>query len=300
MQERKKSLYLTEEEALKLLKNEIGHGTDGRVLPYNKKELLKVYHEYLKKQKQKNDQFSDEVKIYHKKDLKFAKESKDAMYFYADEGNGNYIRLDKVEALTKAIARQPEIVLSKLPQRLLYIDGKVSGCTLSYQKGIPIHQFMGFPLPFKKKVLLKTLEAVKELIDHNIYPIDLDNSPYSTKSIYVNEKGIMEKVGHSHVLVSLVPFEIHLIDLDGKSTIYTNFHSDKFAMDSYASFTRLMKEFLIHLDLDEELTEEELENYYQNLGISDETLYKLTTEQMNYQDLKEFIKNYSEHKRRTR
>ena len=106
---------------------------------------------------------------------------------------------------------------------MVYIDGKLAGCTLIPQKGIPIHKLIGI-LPFKEKViiLLDVLKSVKELTDHYIYPIDLDNSPYTSKARYDNKP-----VGHSHVLVTLVPLKTNIIDLminlDYKS--YANIYS---------------------------------------------------------------------------
>ena len=286
-----KSLYFTKEEIEELLKKEVGHGTDGRVLPYTKKELLKLYHDSLKMMKENQSSLVDDIKIYDKNKINFKRESDDQTSFYAKD-DAEYIRLHKVESLKKATSRQEGIVHSKLPQRLVYIDGHLAGCTLAFQKGIEIHKLTGLPLVMKKKIMLKVLDATHELVENHIYPIDLDNSPFSSKAIYVNEQNVMEKVGHSHVLVTLMPLEVHLIDLDGKSTIYTDFKNEQLEQDSYASFTRLMKEFLLNFNLDEMQAYEDMNFAFKDYITDEAFLDKLIQDHLNYEELVQFISNY--------
>lgn len=273
-------------------KKEIGHGTDGRVLEYGNGELLKIYH--VRPDIKQIDSSSDEdIKIYNKKDFKAPKKEDDNVRFYVGEGDGDYVRLGKTDALTRAVSRKHNVVKSILPQRLLYVDKKLVGCTVIRQKGMQIHKLTGMPLKMKKLIMMRVLEAVKELIDNNIYPVDLDNSPYSTKSIYVDENGIMEKVGHSHVLVSVPSLDIHIIDLDGKSTIYTDFKSPNLERQSCASFNRLMKEFLLKLDLDELQTEEDVIAALTEANVEYEYIDKITHDEMTLKDLYHFITSYN-------
>ena len=164
---------------------------------------------------------------------------------------------------------------------MAYIDGKLSGCTLIPQNGIPIHKLKGLlPINIKALILKDVLISVKELTDNYIYPIDLDNSPYTTKAIYNKEM-----VGHSHVYVKLIPLKTAIIDLDGKSTVYTDFESDYHIQLTYSSFKRLMDEILFDIDYDLEYEDYELKNEYLNKGVPEYLIDNLVYGTPNYEDL---------------
>ena len=300
-----KNYYLTKDEVIRLKKKkEIGRGTDGRVIKISNRDLIKLYHdayERIMKEKtslaQPANKEEDDVKIYKIGSTKdYAPESSDNMRYYRAEEDGSITRLNHKEALERAIERREEIKRSKLPEGMVYIDGKLAGCTLIPQKGIPIHKLIGI-LPFKEKViiLLDVLKSVKELTDHYIYPIDLDNSPYTSKARYDDKP-----VGHSHVLVTLVPLKTNIIDLDGKSTIYTDFESKKFKDMTYQSFKRLMDEVLFEINHDNEYEPFELESIYYEKNVPEEYISKLIYGVLDHNDILALLENLIHEKPRAR
>ena len=80
--------YYTKNETKKLIKKEIGRGTDGRVLKIDNKTLVKLYHAAYERimnvKNIDNDNLQNEdVKIYKVGTTKdYAKESNDNMRFY--------------------------------------------------------------------------------------------------------------------------------------------------------------------------------------------------------------------------
>jgi hypothetical protein len=145
------------------------------------------------------------------------------------------------------------------------------------------------PFALKRKIMKKVLYNVKELMDNYIYHIDLDNSPFTKNSCYTNDEGKTELVGHSHVIINPVTLKPQLIDLDGKSTVYTDSYSKKLEHQSLASFNRLMIEFMLGIDLDEYKDEEDLSYILEKIGIDIEYIDMLVSNNMTYEDLNNFL-----------
>lgn len=285
---------LTYDELNALLDKEIGHGTDGRVISFDRNRLIKLYHKYVRYYKNKKQAIATEddtdMKIYHKGDYKKVDDTFDMFRFYEKEENGEFIRIRNGEAAIKsAQERQMKVTNTRLPQNSVYIDGKFAGCTLLTIRGIQMHKLIGLPFALKRKIMKKVLYNVKELMDNYIYHIDLDNSPFTKNSCYTNDEGKTELVGHSHVIINPVTLKPQLIDLDGKSTVYTDSYSKKLEHQSLASFNRLMIEFMLGIDLDEYKDEEDLSYILEKIGIDIEYIDMLVSNSMTYEDLNNFL-----------
>ena len=289
------NINLTKEEIDNLLKQELSHGTDGRVMRFDRKRMIKLYHKYVnwfKGQYHLNNQNDDDVKLYSIGDYKKKSDIFDMFTFYISEDNGEFIRIrNGSAAIASARERQQRVKNTRLPQNAVFIDGKFIGCTLIAIKGIQIHKLIGLPFSLKKKIMKKVLYNVKELMDNYIYHIDLDNSPYTKDNYFVNDEGKIENVGHSHVLINPITLKPQLIDLDGKSTVYTDAYSKNLENQSMASFNRLMIEFLLGIDLDEYKNEEDLTYILSQIGIDVEYIDLLATNSMDYEQAEDFLNN---------
>lgn len=289
------NINLTKEEIDNLLKQELSHGTDGRVMRFDRKRMIKLYHKYVnwfKGQYHLNNQNDDDVKLYSIGDYKKKSDIFDMFTFYISEDNGEFIRIrNGSAAIASARERQQRVKNTRLPQNAVFIDGKFIGCILIAIKGIQIHKLIGLPFSLKKKIMKKVLYNVKELMDNYIYHIDLDNSPYTKDNYFVNDEGKIENVGHSHVLINPITLKPQLIDLDGKSTVYTDAYSKNLENQSMASFNRLMIEFLLGIDLDEYKNEEDLTYILSQIGIDVEYIDLLATNSMNYEQAEDFLNN---------
>ena len=200
------SIYLTPND----LKNEIGHGTDGTVYKYNSKYYVKLYHAYVKSILMQAKTSLEETKIYQKNSSSIHMISEPLTYYSYKEED---IRIRPKDAIYLAMKRQENVHRNYLPQAPVYLNHRFAGCLLKKVSGISIHKLMGLPQNIKRKIMTEVLLDIEELLDNNIYPVDLANSPYANTFSF--EKG------HSHILVNPITFSTHIIDLDGKSTIYT-------------------------------------------------------------------------------
>lgn len=281
-------VFLTKAELNAFLSKQVGLGTDGRVMRFDKNRLMKLYHKYMDSSSMK-DNNDEDVKIYHMGDLNDKKNFIEMFSFYKTEEDNEYIKINSNEtAIRIAEERQIKVKNTRLPKNAVYVDGRFAGCILASIKGIQIHKMMGLPFNFKKKIMKKVLHNVKELMDNYIYHIDLDNSPYTTKAIR-KEDGVMKLVGHSHVLINPITLKPQLIDLDGKSTVYTDTYSKAFEEKSLISFNKLMIEFLYSINLDEYETEDELRYELSQIGIDIEYIDLLAEYSLNYEQLEEIL-----------
>lgn len=283
--ERIDPIYLTKND-LDMLRNfEVGHGTDGSVFRFGKHGLIKIYHSLIKNILSAQDCLEDEMKIFNKNDFKLTNFQEPITYYhYTDED----IKLRSKDAIKLAISRQKDITRTNLPKNMVYVEGKFAGCLLKRQKGIQIHKLSGLPMAAKKKIILETIESVQELLDHYIYHIDLSNSPYA--KTYYNNDGIIEKVGHSHVLVQPLTGKTNIIDLDGKSTVYMEHKSQKYEEQCLFNLCVLIVEFLFGIDNDEYEEEMNLDEELYRLGIKDEFIEPLSQYSLTIEQAKDFVK----------
>ena len=270
-------LDLTEEEFRKIQRHEIGHGTDGVVYKYHRGYLIKVYRQNIEE-----PSVLEKTKEYDRENPpKFALEKSNLTFYFKSKDDVDRIRVNKEKAMEYIHEKQLKVVKTHLPKKLVYVDGKFVGVLLKKVKGIQIHKLTGAPFKIRKKIALEVIEAVKELLENNIYHEDLGNSPFSESPS--PEHGIYNpSYGHSHVLLNPFTMKINVIDLEGKSTIYTNYIDKAEEEISLTNLTTLLFEFLFQVDereydLDGYANEE---NYYVQRelikhGIDDETAKRI-------------------------
>ena len=240
-------IFLTNNDLTKLKK--IGQGTDGSVYLYQKNLLIKLYHN--KVHKITNISNDEDIKIYQKDKIKPNNfYQNDLNYYTYSVSDKDQIKLIPKESIKKAIDRQEEIKLTSLPIGIVYLNNHFAGCVLQKQKGIAIHKLTGLPLHLRKKIYLNILKALYELFIHNIYHIDLSNSPFVKKEFILPNSKIIN-TGHSHVLVNPLSLKTHFIDLEGKSTIYTEIKSPELLRESLDHLNILTLEFLLQADYEE-------------------------------------------------
>lgn len=240
-------LYLKEED-LKNLK-EIGRGTDGIVYkPKNSKnELYKIYYN---KVENKNKPTileavdSNGVRI-HNPEHKFttvAKQKKYQTKYIDQEG----VKIYGIGAVEKAIERQENIKRTQLQKRPIYIDGHFHGTVLYHHKRqMPFYLLKSFPKKTQTRVLKELLQSEEELLDNYIYHIDLGLQPRTNYKT-------------ANVLLSCFGLHPNIIDIDGKSAIYTEGYNENLYYQSLGSYKTLVAQILFDIDL-LKLEEEDLE-----------------------------------------
>jgi hypothetical protein len=143
-------------------------------------------------------------------------------YYRKDDDNPEHdTKLAPSEAITAAIRRQKNIKRTQLPLASVYYNHRFIGCVIKKLHGISIHKLMWLPMSAKIKIINSVIDDLDELMQNHVYHRDLSNSPFAGVS-YINENGeYIYENGHSHVLVNPLSLKTNIIDLDGKSTIYT-------------------------------------------------------------------------------
>ncbi len=269
------AIYITPED----LKKEIGHGTDGAVYKYNSKYYVKLYHAYVRDILTQEKTSLEETKIYQKNSSTIHLVSEPLTYYSYKEEE---IRVRPKEAIYLAMKRQENVHRNYLPQAPVYLNHRFAGCLLRKVSGISIHKLMGLPQNLKRKIMYEVLLDIEELLQNNIYPVDLANSPYA------NTIGF-EK-GHSHILVNPINLHTHIIDLDGKSTIYTEKRNEEHYTHTLNTLNILFLEFFYHLSYDDYETEDELLSNLEELKIPSTYQKDLVNGTLSIPKIKELIK----------
>ena len=241
------NLYLTTLEFKNL--KEIGHGTDGSVYLYKNKFLIKLYHKRIYEIMKATKRNNEDIKIYTKGKIQYNDYYANDLAYYSYEEENN-IKLHPKEGIKKAIERNNFINLTSLPIGIVYLNGRFAGCIIKRHYGIQIHKLTGLPINMRKRIYLNVLESIKELLKNNVYPIDLANSPFVKKQIILPNQRIIT-TGHSHILVNPITIKTQLIDLEGKSTIYTEKMNLQFYQQCLDNLKILTLEFLLQIDYEE-------------------------------------------------
>jgi hypothetical protein len=220
----------------------VGGGTDGIIYQYTNNILLKIY-------RNRFDQFQNLQQILELPDQIFDKKNYQPYCYqnhlsFQKQDDLGYVKLYSKDTIAEVVKKGQFVKRSHLPKGPVYLDSKFVGCFLQKISGIPIHNFRNMPRSFKRTIIASLVDDVEELLNHFIYPIDLHNSPFSTIQ-YLDSHGNLQILqGHSHVLVSLLKRKTHLLDLDGKSTIYTDYFDQNLYQQTLHNFTLLLLEFL--------------------------------------------------------
>lgn len=234
----------------------------------------------------------DSVKIYEKGNYDERVFDVLTAYIYNEESDER-LKLPSKNAIKLAIEKQKRITKTRLPKNLVYVEKIFAGCLIDYQKGIQIHKLKGLPFSLKRQITLEILKIVRELIENNIYHVDLDNSPYSSKSVFIHSNGTKELVGHSHILVDY-RLHPHLIDLEGKSTIYTQRKDELYEHECLFRLMNLIFDFLFDIDIDGlyniDFEKEALEFELEKAGVDDKHIAIVSEYNSSIDEIEDFVK----------
>lgn len=209
----------------------IGRGTEGTIYQYSNDELIKIYHSHSDyNQGKRQNIIVDEsgVNITPIKKVQKTNIKDQTIQYFDTEG----VRLAREDAIIKAIEAQKNIYLTKLPQKAVYLDGKIRGCSLYYHKhATNIYNVMHIPVyKWRLKIVKEILKEVKELADHNIYHIDLCQHP--------------TKENKNTNILLMRDFHPEIIDIDGHSAIYSETPSECYERSTTLSLSVLVIELL--------------------------------------------------------
>jgi hypothetical protein len=197
---------------------------------------------------------------------------------YSSEHNINNLYTDS--NILTAMERQKNVHLTSLPVCPIYDDkGKYIGCALKdHGLCLPIHSITMLPRKKQISIIKQLLSAVKELCDNNIYPQDL-----ATKEI--------DGKPHTNILIKLNG-KPEIIDLDGKSTIYSRERNESLEYSTYVSLTALISEILYDIDTKEDRdyvdTEYEI-NKLTNYGMPYDLAESMLRYECDYEALNEIV-----------
>lgn len=186
--------------------------------------------------------------------------------------------------IEEAVKRQKYVENSTLPLAPLYIDDKFGGCVLKHHRGyVDFHNINILPQKVKLKIFKQLIANVKELTDYYIYHLDLNNKRIDNEH-------------HSNILISFLG-EQQIIDLDGKSTAYTNVFDPEYYQMTIQSLFSLIAEILFDIDLTIDYSQEEIEfitQNLQNIGFPFDMAYKIASQKdTSFEEITEVI-NYAE------
>lgn len=266
----------------------IGAGTEGKVFNYNKDYLIKIYRKSIYSNQEFNKLLQKETKIYDKNKVKFI--DKEEIQYYQNT-NFEEIRINSSDAIKMIIEKQKYINRTVLPNGIVYLDNKFAGLLLKRVNGIQIHKLTGMPLPFKYKVIKELLLDIEELMNNNVYHIDLHNSPYCTNSyIDCNNKTAFIN-GHSHIFVNPINHKTHIIDLDGKSTSYKERKDEYLEQACINNLNILFTEFLYEIDRDELKENDEIFYELKKQNVNQNLAKKIAyNEFSNFKEVKKLMK----------
>lgn len=287
---------LTNEEFVKLIEKnkKVGEGTEGYVIKKGK-EVYKIYKdtkEYTVFPKTASTQVDqDGVRLYDKSEYSnkqgVTRDNRLIKYTDSDE-----TKLSSSEALERVVERGTKVTGSRLPSKIILVDGIVRGCVYPYY-GFCTSIYNSMRHSFKSRIntCKKLIEKVKELIANNVYPVDLCQknvaNPYDKNfsNVFLNIKG-----------------EPIIIDLDGKSTLYTELYNPNYERLSCVTLSTLILEIMCRADLQAMVAEEDMDSVYEvlgEIGLDDEQINKYINMQIMTDDIDNIMESI-ESRRRTR
>lgn len=236
-----KYMYDLTEEKIKKLKL-VNKGTDAKLYKLSSNLLLKLYYTDKKVVLNNND---DDVKT--TKPTRFNNST--AFLSYCYDANGVRLGYDKIIEMAKR--KQFEIKNTILPINPVYINHHFRGCIIKYHHNYyPISCFSFLPQKTKLKILKNLLAKIKELLNNNIYPIDLYNKQNSN-------------LPHNNIVINF-SLNSQIVDLDGKSVAYTEKFNPEFYKKSLFELSTLLLEFLFDQELEDYYLEfDQYQEYYQ-------------------------------------
>lgn len=241
-------LHLTEKDikVLDYCNLELGRGTDGIVYTTgsyrNRNDLYKIYfHDSDTIKRINNSELLDKngVKIIRdRQQLKNICNNHNDTRFKTNYIDNEGVRINGIDAINMAIERQKYIQRTRLQKRPILVDDHFRGTVLHYHKRqMPLYILKSFPRKIQIKVLKELLLAVWELLDNYVYHIDLG----------FQSKNDLKK---ANVLISCKPnLQPNIIDIDGKSAIYTEEYNEYYYYKSLGTYKNLMLQILFDIDI---------------------------------------------------
>ena len=283
-----KEVNLTSKELASILANKkmIGAGTEGACFAVNN-EIYKIYHntngETVTKAHATYD--DDGVRVFDINEIRKNKINDPSVAIKYTDKYGTKLSME--DGLNRAIEKGNKVVKTKLPTKVLYVDGKVKGCVYPYFKHTQ-SIYAAYKKTYKTRLQIckKLIERVKELIANNIYPVDLCQK--GEKSLY--DKSIV------NVLLDWRNNPI-IIDLEGKSTIYTEAYDERLEEIAVGTLATLVLEILSREDIQEDLVDEnyyEVERYLKELGLTYEQYESFIDNTLKMDDLEAILSNIEE------
>ena len=276
------AVYLSRNDVANLQRKLIGKGTDGSVYDVGHGYLYKIYHDGsafsdIDVAHPLLDGYEDDVKIYQK-GKSYLYRNHNFCFKYTDI---NDVRISAQDSIYLAIQRQKDIQYTRLPLAPIYVNSRFKGCVLKkHAFHCQFHSFSFLPEEQRRKLLLLVTERVEEIVRHYIYPLDIWNRPCE------------KKLSHSNILLSLLGVP-ELIDMDGKSTIYTEKEDFSLLQNVLRGLNILVLEFLYNIDLSDEMTDEDvslLEQFLFYKGLSDNYVDKLVYQEADFSTLRKVLK----------
>lgn len=277
-------IHLTIEEFANLKK--IGAGKDGTVYSYKNGLLIKVYHQLIENFQNCNPEIDnqDQDMKFYQKGTSFPIQNTKVFLHYETISNDKteILNVYPREAIKLAIQKQPYVSTS-LPLGNFYLQNQFAGSVLKKQYGIQIHKLTGLlSLKQRKIITLKIVNLIAELLKQNIYHCDLANSPFE-----INPQ--TGEYGHSHILIRLKGLTPQLIDLDGTSTLYTDFFDEDAYRDCIWGLNHLIMDFLLQMNTENfRFDYEAIGKEVEQLNISDKYIDTLSKFEMPLDQIKEF------------
>ena len=274
-----KNIYLTQEELDSFTINHktIGEGTEGICFRHGN-EIYKIYKNKSVREHPsvKPEYDKDGVRIFKVEEIR--KSINPPKRRVLDYTNEEGVLLNNEQALEKAIERGHKIVKTKLPQKIIYINGIARGCVYPFYK-YTSSIYKALRKTYKKRLQICRLliEKTKELIDNNIYPIDLC------------QKGpdkLFDK-RYANVLLNYKN-EPLIIDLDGKSALYTEVANPDFEKRTCTTLSNLIYEIMTREDIQEDYNDEDFDTireYLSSYGLTEDIIYKFLDCELTMEDI---------------
>lgn len=220
----------------------IGAGKEGVVYDAKNGYLYKVYYQSMPKVDTSNIVRDEDGVIISKPILLPEKVIEMGINYIDVEG----VAFRNKDAIKMAIRKQEDVKYTYLPVAPIYIRDRYSGCVVKKIRGaVGIHNTRILPINTRIKILKQLQKKVEELLDNYIYPVDLANKPDGNG-------------GHSNILVNY-KLEPHLIDVDGKSTIYRGSLDKLFLSRCITNLITLYLDILYDVDLSLDLMDVDLD-----------------------------------------
>lgn len=243
-------IFLSHQEFQDIMKQPIGHGSEGVVYQVSPYLLFKIYYGELYSLQQEYSFLSDDVKVVEElSSIPFQKQKEKTFYCLNEEG----IRLRNEYAVMEAKRRQKDISLTPLPLAPVFIDHRFRGIAIYYfSHAISIYQLKGLSPKNRRKILWNLFLQCDELVNHFVYPTDFTHD-YITK------------LNRGNVLVD-VWLQPHIIDLDGNSAFYCSSFQSNYYLSYLYSLNSLFCDFWLDMSfLDMDLNDIDLEFYEERL-----------------------------------